>query len=135
MKEGEFLWEHFKLNTEQRLKGFNFFVLMSIFADGGVFTALEKQLGSVLILLLGFFLIVLSGIFWLVDARSRELIHITIPGLKKLELEFSEESRIFARDDTEHGRFVRFTFAFRALLLMQMLFGAGVAIHGVSGMI
>ena len=46
MKEIEFIWEHFKLNAEQRLKGFNLFVVLSIFADGGVFTAIER--GSIL---------------------------------------------------------------------------------------
>jgi hypothetical protein len=38
----DLVWEHFKFNAEQRLRSFNFFVLLSIFADGGVFTALEK---------------------------------------------------------------------------------------------
>ena len=33
----DLVWDHFKFNAEQRLRGFNFFVLLSIFADGGVF--------------------------------------------------------------------------------------------------
>lgn len=32
MDEWQYLWDHFKFNAEQRLKGFNFFVLLSIFA-------------------------------------------------------------------------------------------------------
>ena len=28
MDEWQYLWDHFKFNAEQRLKGFNFFVLL-----------------------------------------------------------------------------------------------------------
>ena len=38
----EFVWAHFKLNAEQRLRGFNFFVVLAIFADGGVLAALQR---------------------------------------------------------------------------------------------
>lgn len=35
-----YLWEHWKFNAEQRLKAFNFYVALSIFANGMVFAAL-----------------------------------------------------------------------------------------------
>lgn len=59
MDEWQYLWDHFKFNAEQRLKGFNFFVLLSIFADGGVFTAIDRQFNPVLLALLGSFIIIL----------------------------------------------------------------------------
>ena len=34
MTPEDFVWDHFKFNAEQRLKAFNFFVILSIFADG-----------------------------------------------------------------------------------------------------
>jgi hypothetical protein len=71
MEEGEFIWDHFKFNAEQRLKGFNFFVLLSIFADGGVLTAIEKNLNPVLLTILGLFTVILATVFWLVDSRSQ----------------------------------------------------------------
>jgi hypothetical protein len=131
MDDRQFVWDHFKFNAEQRLQGFNFFVLLSIFADGGVFTALEKQLNSVLLTLLGIFICVLAVVFWLVDSRSRQLLNLTIPALKEIEASFPESHRLFAIDAKEQGRFVRYTFAFRVLLVAQLAFGVGVACYGL----
>jgi hypothetical protein len=42
MREIDYLWEHWKFNADQRIKAFNFFVVFSVFANGGVFAAVEK---------------------------------------------------------------------------------------------
>ncbi len=130
MEEGQFLWDHFKFNAEQRLKGFNFFVLLSIFADGGVFTAIEKGFDPKLLALLGLFISILAAVFWLVDKRSQQLLLLTIPGIKKLEQNFSPESRLFELDAKRQGKIVRYTFAFRALLIGQLAFGLCVLLYG-----
>jgi hypothetical protein len=127
----DLVWDHFKFNAEQRLRGFNFFVLLSIFADGGVFTALEKDLSPHLLVLLGLFIALLAIVFWLVDTRSRQLLNITIPALKEIEAGFPEKYRLFAIDATEQGSIVRYTFAIRVLLAAQLLFGLGVACYGM----
>lgn len=124
------VWDHFKFNAEQRLKAFNFFVLLSIFADGGFFTAVEKDLASPLVGLLGLFIVLLSFVFWLIDTRSRDLIQLTIPALKEIEAAFPVNHRLFALDAEKQGRLVRYTTAFRILLWAQLLFGAGVAVYG-----
>lgn len=133
MDEGQYLWDHFKFNAEQRLKGFNFFVLLSIFADGGVFTALEKGLNAGLLTLLGFFIIILSTVFWLVDTRSQHLLRLAIPGLKEFETSFKAHSRLFELDAKNQGKVIRYTFAFRALLFCQLIFGLGVVLYGLHG--
>lgn len=130
MDEKQLVWDHFKFNAEQRLKGFNFFVLLSIFADGGVFTALEKGLNPRLLVLLGLFIALLSIVFWLVDSRSRQLINLTIPALKEMESSFPANFRLFAIDAGQQGSIVRYTFAIRVLLFVQLLFGSGVALYG-----
>ena len=86
MEERQFIWEHFKLNAEQRLKGFNFFVLLSIFADGGVFTAIEKGLNPYLLCILGIFIIALAIVFLLVDTRSHRLLKLTMQRVNLLQL-------------------------------------------------
>ena len=126
----ELVWDHFKFNAEQRLRGFNFFVLLSIFADGGVFAALEKGLEPRLLVILGGFIVLLATVFWLVDSRSRQLLNLTIPALKEIESEFPESHRLFAIDAIEQGTVVRYTFAIRTLLVAQLLFGIGVAWYG-----
>jgi hypothetical protein len=133
MDDRQFVWDHFKFNAEQRLKGFNFFVLLSIFANGGVFAAIEKQLNPFLLMLLGFFVALLAAVFWLVDARSRNLLRLTIPALKEIEASFPESHRLFAIDAREQGTIVRYTFAFRVLLICQLTFGLLVGTIGAIG--
>ena len=124
----DLVWDHFKFNAEQRLRGFNFFVLLSIFADGGVFAALgNKNLDPRLLILLGSFIVLLAFVFWLVDSRSRQLLHLTIPALKEIEAAFPESHRLFAIDAVAQGTIIRYTFAIRILLGAQLLFGLGVA--------
>ena len=131
MDEKQFVWDHFKFNAEQRLKGFNFFVLLSIFADGGVFTALQKSLNPWLLCLLGSFIVIMAIIFYLVDQRSQNLLHLTIPAIKEIESSFSEKSQLFRIDAEKQGKLVRYTFAFRTLQTCQCLFGIGVIIYGL----
>jgi len=132
MDEKSFIWEHFKFNADQRLKAFNFFVLLSIFANGGVFAALEKGLNPRLLVLLGCFIVLLSIVFWLVDTRSLRLLRITIPAMKDIESSFPECYRLFAIDAQAQGSVIRYTFAIRLLLLAQALFGGGVALYGLQ---
>ncbi|WP_226665314.1 hypothetical protein [Microbulbifer aggregans] len=131
MDERQYLCEHYRFNAEQRLKGFNFFVVLSMFADGGVFTAVEKGFHPLILVLVGGFIVIVSAVFWIVDARSRQLLSLSVPGLKALEQQLSAESRLFIRDSQSHGRIVRYTFAIRALILGQFLFGTGVVLYGL----
>lgn len=123
MKESEFLWEHFKFNAEQRMKAFNFFVLLSIFAVGGVFTAIEKDLAPYLLIILGLFIIVLSILFWFIDLRSKSLVRLSVPGLKAYESQFNSCSHLFAQDAADQGAYIRYTFVFRVLFVTQIIFG------------
>jgi len=131
VNEQQYLCEHYRFNAEQRLKVFNFFVVLSMFADGAVFTAVEKEFHPLILLLLGGLVIIVSAVFWLVDARSRQLLSLAVPGLKALEQHFSEEARLFDRDSRTQGRIVRYTFAFRALIFGQLLFGTAVVAFGL----
>ncbi|SHF75438.1 hypothetical protein SAMN04487965_2620 [Microbulbifer donghaiensis] len=131
MNEHQYLCEHYRFNAEQRLKGFNFFVVLSMFAEGGIFTAVEKGFHPLILALLGGFVVILCAVFWLVDARSRQLLSLAVPGLKLLEQQLPEKSRIFSRDSEKRGSVVRYTFAIRALLIGQFIFGVGVACYGL----
>jgi hypothetical protein len=131
-EEKEYLWEHFKFNAEQRLKAFNFFVVFSVFADGGVFAALERQANGVVFLLIGGFVCLLAVTFFLIDRRSQDLLRLDVPGLKEYEKRFPERSRLFAREEARGVKFVRYTFAFGILFAAQAIFGFGVMLYGVT---
>lgn len=132
MNELQYLCEHYRFNADQRLKGFNFFVVLTMFAEGGIFTAVEKDFHPLILALLGGFVVILSTVFWLVDARSRQLLSLAVPGLKRLEeQELHESCRLFVRDSAERGIYARYTFAFRTLLIGQFIFGTGVVCYGL----
>ena len=131
IEEKKYLWQHFVFNAEQRLKAFNFFVVLSVFANGGVFAAVEKNLHGALFLLIGGFISFLSVVFWVIDLRSQALIQLAVPGLKEFEKQFSEQSRLFANDSTRAKQQIRYTNAFRALFVLQLVFGLGVLAYGV----
>ena len=96
-----YLWEHWKFNAEQRLKAFNFYVALSIFANGMIFAALEKANHPAVLVLLGGFVCLLALVFAVVDARSRHLLHLTKVGLKALEADLPEHARLFLLDNPD----------------------------------
>jgi|tagenome__1003787_1003787.scaffolds.fasta_scaffold20802954_1 hypothetical protein len=130
--EKQYLWEHFKLNADQRLKSFNFFVIFSIFADGGVFAALDKKTHSAVFLLIGVFICLLSVTFFLIDRRSQNLLRLAVPGLKVFEQRFPPHSRLFTRAEAPAPTVVRYTVAFNILFGAELVFGLGVIAYGLK---
>lgn len=130
LEEKNYLWDHFKFNAEQRLRAFNFFVTLSMFTDGGAFAAFEKNAHPVVLLLIGGLICILAVAFAVLDMRSQALLKLTVPGLIQCEKQFSEASRLFALDESNLSKCLRYTFIFRALFILQGLFG--LAIIGYS---
>ena len=131
-EERDYLWHHFAFNAEQRLKAFNFFVVFAVFANGGVFAAVERSSHGAVFVLIGGFVAALSIVFALIDVRSQGLLKLAVPGLMAYERQFAEPSRVFARDASRRAGFVRYTVAFRILFAMQFAFGVGVIVYGIA---
>lgn len=131
MNEQQYLCEHYRFNAEQRLKAFNFFVVLSMFVDGGVFTAVEKNFHPLIVMLLGGFVVIVSAVFWVMDLRSRQLLSLAVPGLRAMEQQLPEQARVFTRDLNSHSRFIRYTFAIRALIIGQLICGTAVVVYGL----
>lgn len=130
--EKDYLWLHFVFNAEQRLKAFNFFVVFSVFANGGVFAVVEKSSHGSVFVLIGGFVAALSTVFWVIDSRSQDLLQLAVPGLKEYEKRFAEHSRLFTMDAVSRSPIVRYTIAFRVLFVLQLLFGLGTIAFGLS---
>lgn len=125
-----YLWEHWKFNADQRLKAFNFFVAFAIFANGMVFTALEKHAHPLVLIFLGGLASILALVFAIVDGRSRQLLRVLKQGLKDFEQNLPRACRPFLQDDLTKQRWVRYTVAFNLLFGLQLLFGLMVAGFG-----
>jgi hypothetical protein len=130
--EKDYLWQHFVFNAEQRLKAFNFFVIFSVFANGGVFTAFKENFEGYVFVLIGGFICVLSIVFGLIDIRSQFLLRLAVPGLKEYEKQLATESRLFTIDASKGNCRPRYTLAFRILFILQFIFGLGIMIYGLS---
>ena len=131
MDHEELIWDHFKFNADQRLKAFNFFLLLSIFANGGVITALDKKMDPFLLVIIGIFLILLSVLFWITDARSKGLLWLSVDALLEIEKKYPDKSQIFRIDRDKRKSFIRYTVAISTLLATQLFFGIGVVIFGL----
>lgn len=127
--EKEYLWAHFAFNADQRLKAFNFYVVFSVFANGGVFAAVEKDMADWVFICAGFFICALSGVFAIIDTRSKWLINLSVAGLKAYEEIFPPRARLFQNDENRHS-FIRFTVAFRVLFVLQFIFGLAAVAYG-----
>ena len=130
--ERDYLWEHFKFNADQRLRAFNFFVVFSVFADGGVFAAFDKSAHGAVFLLMGSFVALLALTFFLIDRRSQDLLRLSVPGLKAYEQRFPRHSRLFALEQARSPKLVRYTVAFWILFAAQFAFGVGIGFYGAK---
>ena len=131
MDEQTLVWDHFKLNAEQRLKSFNFFLLVAIFVNGGVINAIDKKLSPALLLLLGIFLCVLSFVFWLADTRSKHLLKLSVDALLEMEASYQEKFQLFRIDKASRSSVSRYTVAIGTLLGVQFVFGLVLAGYAV----
>jgi hypothetical protein len=131
MDEQTLVWDHFKLNAEQRLKSFNFFLLVAIFVNGGVINAIDKNLSPALLLLLGIFLCVLSFVFWLADTRSKHLLKLSVDALLEMEASYQEKFQLFRIDKASRSAVSRYTVAIGTLLGVQFVFGLVLAGYAV----
>lgn len=128
----QYLFEHWKFNVDQRLKTFNFFVVFSIFANGGVFTAFERCTHPVVLFLLGGFVVILALVFGMMDARCRALLSMIKRGLGDYESGLPPHFRPFEADRATRSPLLRFTVAFNALFTLQCLFGLITVAYAVA---
>lgn len=123
MDKEQLVWEHFKLNAEQRLKGFNFYISLSIFIIGGALTIWSNTPNNQVQIWAGASVAILAVIFFLIDNRSKQLLSLSTAALKELEADYPKSFRLFKNDDEQRSVFVKFTVAFRLLMGIQFIVG------------
>lgn len=127
-----FVWEHFKFSADQRLKAFNFSLILAMFADGGAITAIEKAFNPALLILLGIAIALLAIVFGLFEVRSQRLVNLSLPALKAMEREYPPEYCLFTNDENaQRGKVARYTNAIGLLIGVQFVFGVGVIVYGL----
>ena len=80
---------------------------------------------------MGFFVCLLSFIFWMIDERSRGLLKVTKSGLVKCEANVETKAQLFTLDEGRSHKWIAYTTAFSILFGFQFLFGAFVFGYGL----
>jgi|ERR1700674_206904 len=99
----DYAWKWFSFHADQRIKMFNYMlVVFGIFA-AGIVNALDKQLPDLVIASLCFIAALLALIFTLLDRRNRDLVWLGEDVLMHLEREviFGKNTKIRGRFDEE----------------------------------
>ena len=89
----ELAWKHFNYHADQRLKAFNFFVVVITFILAGAFAALAGKMQREVGLIAGIALVFLPWIFYGLDQRNRQLIKLAEKALADFEHKFPSASR------------------------------------------
>lgn len=100
----EYAWKYFSLHSDQRLKTFNFYLLLVTVILGGLLAFLRDAKTPVLAAPAGFLLTLLSLIFWKLDRRNRELIVHSEAMLKQIEADIPDDDapagcRLFTNEE------------------------------------
>ena len=81
----DYAWDYFSLHSDQRLKTFNFFIIIAAFLFTS-FAAVAKSLGiSIWLVAPMFSLSILSVVFWQLDKRNKVLVKNGEEALKQIE--------------------------------------------------
>ena len=132
-------WKYFLLHADQRIKTFNFFLILCALISGALTTILKDandiKVGIPLALLLTF----LSFIFWKIDLRNKQLISHGENALKCLEdlYEVIDESnapnllKVFNCEEQKTKRLKQNSFYFTYSTCFHLVF----LVFGIAGIV
>jgi hypothetical protein len=130
----DYAWKHFTLIADQRLKTFNFYIIIVAAFTAATIAGFDKTNNFWLLFACGFLHIVCSMVFFLIDERSRRLVNT--PKHVLIGIEVDNCWALFQRDvalqQALWNKVASYTGAFRLAFLSQFLFGVMVVILAFS---
>jgi hypothetical protein len=123
----DYAWKHFAFISEQRIRSFNFYIILLVATVGGTITVFEKLHRLKPMLMCGVWNIFIGFVFLIIDVRSKRMLEIPKNSLRTFEAEptWIGQKLILADDQQagSHYRWISFTTAFRATFFAQILAG------------
>jgi len=122
-------WKHFAVISDQRLKTYNFYVVLLTASIGATLAAIEKKTDAEVLLACAVFSMVCSLVFAAIDYRTRRLIEIPKRIMLALEVgdHWPAEYRLFTADAEmmKHLKcqITSYTAAFRLSFVAHFAFG------------
>lgn len=87
----QYTWDYFQLHAEQRLKTFEFYIVMATVLLSGYGVSLQEKELMPISVVLGILLTILSFVFWKLDVRNKQLIKNAEQALKIIENECTQK--------------------------------------------
>ncbi|WP_395746629.1 hypothetical protein [Prosthecobacter sp.] len=132
----DYAWKHFALIADQRIKTFNFYIIVLLAAFGGTISNLVRSdLPRHDFCLIGFAHICAAVIFWAIDSRSCRMLQVAVDALTEIESSPAFEGKIKLmledRKRNKHGlwHLLSYRVAFKATFVLQLIFGFALALN------
>jgi hypothetical protein len=108
----EYVWKYWAFHADQRLRTFNFFILVVTVLIAGFFTYLKDARYPAYACPAGFLLSFICYVFWRLDCRNRALIQHAEGILKSIETGISvelvpDEMQLFVHEDAKTDKVYR----------------------------
>ena len=95
-------WKYFSLHADQRLKTFNFYLILCTVIAGGILAIMKDVKDPRIVIPISLLLPFLSFVFWKLDTRNRQLID---HGQNALMF-FEDDPSLNAADGTPHVAYI-----------------------------
>lgn len=125
----EIAWKHFDVIADQRMRAFNFYVLMLAASMGASLTALERNAGLYALIICGMFCVGAGSAFLMIEIRTRRLLEIPKNVMVALEIgdHWPSNLRLFSVDNLRQAGlrrgFISYSVAFRSTMAAHIAFG------------
>jgi hypothetical protein len=129
----DYAWKHFALIADQRVKTFNFYIIVVLAAFGATLGAIKPSTPRHLYCLIGVGHIFIVAVFGMIEARGRMILDIAKRALREIEgsADYGEAYRPMTEDDRSRskgpGGLITYGNAFLLTFLGHFLFGFLIA--------
>lgn len=141
----EYAWKYFSLHADQRMKSFNFYIIMSTVTIGGMLTVIKESINILYALPVALLFTFISFIFWKLDIRNKQFIINSENALKYIEEHYGLECsdgiphilNIFQYEEHMTKKLKRFPKVqpFKAHFSYSTCFNAVFIVFGISGLL
>ena len=129
----DYAWKNFSLIADQRIKTFNFYIIVLIAAFSATISALDKDLSRHLYCVIGLAHMYIAALFFVIDVRGVRILRICRSALDEIEESqaFRGHRKLSLTDKRKNrkgaGSLISYRSAFWATFAFQFAFGVVVA--------
>lgn len=131
----DYYWKHFALIADQRVKTFNFYIIVILATLAGTIQTLKPSTPRLTLLLIGCGHILCVFVFGMIEWRGRAIVRIAKAALRDFEASpaFGDGYKPMTQDGRGEGKgpygLITYGNAFQLVFWVHLIFGAVIAIY------